>query len=745
MTYGNCKSWAQNGDCSTKTYASPTMDKDCPVSCDEYDGGTRCSGGGAGDKGGPVAQQTCATAAAGSGRICRYSTVLDNGATIGFDRKTDVGDVGKCCKGMKCDDFDCAPNSVSKFFELDKSIINYDKACNTHGKRHELCTHETCCKRKTIKCGDSGAKNGWSKCPSFKSVIKDRECTGDSIKCEIFRKTMQFKQNGGNYDFTLTYTAAEELAACGCSMAECCTYDADKPTPHTLDNVHYGTLQSGPIKTGLILPFVHDGNARAHDDIMKAGNNQQSTRSTKKYFALPDSSRYLGEVNKILGGILVTTTRVQPVACDVTKNESVPGILRQLGIGLGTRRVDTINGLSDACSGDDATCPYGLDPVFMPVQSGTAEESLYDASVTSRKDQFYGKGDSVGDAKSDYKDAAKLLSTSMECLASQGSAGKNPYINPLNSIPYAFHHTDSYLDDDFYEMSGISPGYFVYFDTQLTTNQAKRSLTFMKNGFFLDELTSSVKFDFMTFNGETNLFAHVNVEIEIDGSGTINMGYSVVGFQSSYYMTEKDFTLFCLEIALCFMVLTTILGELGEMADEKLDYLLDFWNIFDWLHMILIIDLLGSWWSWNAAKLEQFEPQVRYDLYSNINTQGRYLELNTARGDLPASAYTAVPGLEKNVTHAGLKSYLWDLGYAASIAETFGGFKDSQTYIYMFFVIRMMKVVDFQPRLGVVTRTISVAASDLFHFMIILGICIFIWMFAGMFLLGNAVEGTDGC
>ena len=143
--------------------------------------------------------------------------------------------------------------------------------------------------------------------------------------------------------------------------------------------------------------------------------------------------------------------------------------------------------------------------------------------------------------------------------------------------------------------------------------------------------------------------------------------------------------------------------------------------------------------------MEQFEPQVRYNLYNNINTQGRYLELNTARGDLPASAYKAVPGLEKNVTHAGLKSFLWDLGYAASTAETFSGFKDTQTYIYMFFVIRVLKVVDFQPRLGVVTRTISVAASDLFHFLIILGICIFIWMFAGMLLLGNAVEGTDGC
>ncbi|KAK3257269.1 hypothetical protein CYMTET_33637 [Cymbomonas tetramitiformis] len=58
-----------------------------------------------------------------------------------------------------------------------------------------------------------------------------------------------------------------------------------------------------------------------------------------------------------------------------------------------------------------------------------------------------------------------------------------------------------------------------------------------------------------------------------------------------------------------------------------------------------------------------------------------------------------------------------------------------------FLMLRIMKLCDFQPRMGIITRTLAVAASDLYHFFIILFVVFMNYVITGHLVFGATVEG----
>ncbi len=56
-------------------------------------------------------------------------------------------------------------------------------------------------------------------------------------------------------------------------------------------------------------------------------------------------------------------------------------------------------------------------------------------------------------------------------------------------------------------------------------------------------------------------------------------------------------------------------------------------------------------------------------------------------------------------------------------------------------ILRMLKFLDFQKRLGAVTRTVQYAATDLFHFGILFTIVIGGYTVLGFVAFGNAIDG----
>ena len=57
------------------------------------------------------------------------------------------------------------------------------------------------------------------------------------------------------------------------------------------------------------------------------------------------------------------------------------------------------------------------------------------------------------------------------------------------------------------------------------------------------------------------------------------------------------------------------------------------------------------------------------------------------------------------------------------------------------FVLRALKVLDFQPRIALVTRTLATAFTDLIHFFILFGLVTIGYSIAGMLMFGSQYEG----
>ena len=396
------------------------------------------------------------------------------------------------------------------------------------------------------------------------------------------------------------------------------------------------------------------------------------------WFTVGDNERYLGEVNKVLGGVVVSQTRYKIQECDV----AIEPTLTQMGLGPSSEKKTKLQALYATCFAAKAegnasdlaptsNKAYGSDPALMEVQS--PPDTIYSAEAV--------------------ESFARLYNTS------ESEFGNNvvePIINPVNNVPYGFHHLGKYV-----EGSMADRGYLVFFDTEINAARSANIMTYLTNGFFLDELTKSVKVQVMTYNGKMKMFALTTVEFTIENDGAIRLEWSVSTFKYSYYTSEKDQTRLVIEIIVIALTFLTLIGELREMYTERFKYFTDFWNLLDLGHVALLDLIMFDWLTLNRGPLTKFMPSSRYKIYNDLASSGRYFQMNNTGN------------------HAELRRLLSDTTMCDEIIISLQSHYMLQMMALLVFVIRILKYMDFQPRLGIITRTLRVAAVDLFHFSIV--------------------------
>jgi len=78
--------------------------------------------------------------------------------------------------------------------------------------------------------------------------------------------------------------------------------------------------------------------------------------------------------------------------------------------------------------------------------------------------------------------------------------------------------------------------------------------------------------------------------------------------------------------------------------------------------------------------------------------------------------------------------------HAEDLTTTIAAYMQLNGFCLILVLFRMMKMLDFQPRLGLVTKTIRHALSDLLHFFMILGLILTIYVVMSFYLFGAAIE-----
>eukprot|EP00897_Mesotaenium_endlicherianum_P009508 jgi/Mesen1/8586/ME000005S08552 len=278
-----------------------------------------------------------------------------------------------------------------------------------------------------------------------------------------------------------------------------------------------------------------------------------------------------------------------------------------------------------------SVAPYGVDPVFL------ATSSLYNPDLDA--EDFY---------------VAPVEFT------------------PLGS-PFGFFH---------HPAKGYKPGFSAIFDINLSSEEAQSRLSYLIEGYFIDNATRTVEVQLVTYNGNQQQFTNTDLKVEFQPGGKLAVTWSIDAVRMELYRTRTDWFRAILEGVLFASVCYQLYGEMVEwytswgLSQRLFAYFDSFWNVIDLCSLGLLFVSSILWMSHYIAWIAPFEVVPRYDVYANVTSGARFWLLNNGGRDFEAamskfvrinaimafrSAYMALSGIRFTHSHPSALTlpYCW--------------------------------------------------------------------------------------
>lgn len=389
--------------------------------------------------------------------------------------------------------------------------------------------------------------------------------------------------------------------------------------------------------------------------------------------------RTVGLTNRVVGGLIVYVKRAGQEQCDTRFNQLQNQCLDQ---------------------SSDNTAPYGVDPAF------TRGSSFYSPDF-------------------DANAATKLYNCSAEfgAAASYDAAGGNnysPFCKQLfdqNRIPYGFHPANT---------QRFTNGYPVFFDINLSKDNAIRWLRYLRESFVFDDKTTSVETQLITYNAEIRYFGSMVVNFFFNPAGSIEVSKDISAVRVELYENRYDVARGVFEGLLTFAVIASAWFEFSDLRRAKkthgnyMAYFESGWNYIDLISIGITFAAICYWWTYVNVITRGVNVEPRYDVYQDLEAPARLFQLSD--------------------NGAGLTRAFDELSDVSACARYLSLYVTLMSINIVFYVARILKFMNFQPRIGLVTRTLAIAASDLVHFFV-LAIVVFIgYGIMGHLLFGSQIE-----
>lgn len=390
--------------------------------------------------------------------------------------------------------------------------------------------------------------------------------------------------------------------------------------------------------------------------------------------------RYVGLSNRVVAGMLFYVKKKELNLCDN----------------------DRFADLDKFCPGDIDTSAYGVDPVF---KLGTPMFNPdYDNTKTITK----------------IYNCTKIANATYN-LPVEGTdftANPKPYcaelFNPRN-ISWGFHSMDI--------SSSYKNGFPFLIDINLDAAGAQRWLDYMRYGLYLsDAQTDEVSAQIVVYNAELGYFGNTMVYFKYIDGGKIEVKYENQTIKVQYYENWQDMIRFAMEIALAVGAIYSVYDEFVDfvMTRKKNDgnwraYFESVWNYIDVASITIHLGVTVMWIIFSRVGCPRFDPSIHYKIYKNIDASAFQTKLFhdhefTSLGNMFTDMYALVTFLQSYMAVSGINIIL--------------------------LMLRILKLMDFQPRLGVITHTLGLAAPDLIHFF-----TIFMMVFTGFAFIGHVIFG----
>jgi len=239
----------------------------------------------------------------------------------------------------------------------------------------------------------------------------------------------------------------------------------------------------------------------------------------------------------------------------------------------------------------------------------------------------------------------------------------------------------------------------------------KEQLKYYRGRHWIDEQTVEVIVTINTYNAEHGLFAQMILTSRFDRGGRVENKWHSESIKGNPY--QDYHWVIGLDVVWILMALSLLFGEFKEMKEEGLQYFKDFWNLLDWIQCLLTIGIECYWIYIVVAGHELLDSYA--DSHDSDMLQIGF------NGTLATSERNEVGNqLGLLLQHGIIYRYLTVLNV-------------------LVLVIRFFKAFNVQPRLAVISKTLSKAVPDLAHFLVIF-MCLFMTfvMFAH-FVFGHIV------
>jgi len=341
----------------------------------------------------------------------------------------------------------------------------------------------------------------------------------------------------------------------------------------------------------------------------------------------------------------------------------------------------------DLCYYKKSKEPFGIDPVFL------STSTLYNDAIAGLVRNYY------------PNETTKLLNS--------------------KGLPYGF-----FVD----QTSGLgsAPDYKddfpIYFDIDFSQQKALQMLQYIRDGFYLDKQTKVLSVRMLTYNPMFDMYTYIRIEWKFQDGGLIRMRYQIQSIDIYKYGTGTSHQAFdngndgmnhfrtVLEVFLWLFALYYFAVELQEMYTLGLK--LYFESIWNWLDLANFWVQLGAQVIWlhnSLVLLPNYKHTARWDVHPNPSRPARMMELNQ--------------------TFAKVLSAFDTFGDAISNIDFFI-LLNSVSVLLM--ILRVLKILHFQPRMGLVTRTIQRAFVDLAHFTFL-----FFFVTTGYAIVGHLTFGSE--
>eukprot|EP00937_MAST-01D_sp_MAST-1D-sp2_P003230 g3230.t1 len=371
---------------------------------------------------------------------------------------------------------------------------------------------------------------------------------------------------------------------------------------------------------------------------------------------------------------------------------------------------------------------------------GQKRDSVYECATVVRSTD--GREHTLGACSGDAPNGttAKLWSEpygSDPCYL-QTSALYNSDLNRtgLARMPFGF-------SPDMFSGRASVTSFPVYFDTDLGAERTQLLLRYLKDGFYIDAQTRELDVKMILYNAFHRFFCVAEVTFVFEKGGVIRLVHSVRALRTELYATSADNFRLALEGLWALLVLWNIGMELGELyhsvragvkhehkrcGDSRnwakgawggfLAYSFDLWNAVDWANIVVQVQIAVAWGEFYLRFARDFAPRDRYDgALADLHAKSNFLKVG--------AGFAAVQDVFQQ---------------ASSMNALMARYTALNVVSVILMTLRVIKLLDFQARLGLVTRTLAKAAMDLCHFFSVFVLVLCTYAFVGHISFGSTLR-----